>query len=139
MSRRQTDNTHLAEKIALREANLPAGDPIRVLDCYAGKGIIWDRIARRNPGRTIERLGIDVKGEDPGLLFGKAEKFVPAMDLEQFDVIDLDAYGIPYALLNEVIGRAGGKTILLTFIQTIFGGLNRGFLGDLGYPWPWVM
>jgi len=133
MSRRQTDNSHLAEKIVLREINLPGIDPIRVLDCYAGKGVIWSRIAHRNPALNIRRLGIDVKGEDPGLLHGKAEKFLPSLNLDDFDVIDLDAYGVPYLALKEILPRSRGKIIFITFIQTVFGCLNKSFLCDLGY------
>ena len=135
MSSVQTDNSHFEVKVKLRQDNLPAGT-CRVLDCYGGMGRIWTTIKKRNPKRKIEVLRIDKKKDRGGCyLVGDNRKFLAALDPGQFDVIDLDAYGIPYKPIVWLFERSHGhpQTIFATFIQSLFGALPAGFLGDLGY------
>ena len=45
----KTDNSHKIEKILLRiEAlSLLSKKEVRVLDCYAGRGVMWTEVAKR--------------------------------------------------------------------------------------------
>lgn len=135
MSSAQIDNSHFEVKVKLRQDNLPKG-PCRVLDCYGGTGRIWDTIKQRNPKRKIEVLRIDKKKDRGGVyLVGDNSKFLGSLEPDSFNVIDLDAYGIPYKPLKWLFGRTHGRpmTIFATFIQSVYGGLPAGFLVDLGY------
>jgi len=134
MSKVQTDNSYLAAKVELRAEHLPSG-PVRVLDCYAGTGRIWREVRRRCPQRRIRVTGIDTR-RLPGIyLRGDNRKFLGAMDLEPFNVIDLDAYGVPFQQMDILFGRRRGtaKTVFVTFIQTVMGRLPDGLLRALGY------
>lgn len=129
---RFTDNFYFREKVKLRVDNLPAADPVDVLDVFHGRGLIWKEITRTT-GRRINVLGIDRK---PGMsqiyLQGDNRKF--QVDYNQFDLIDLDAYGVPYEQLEKIFKQTKREIgIFVTFIQSVYGRLPVGFLENLGY------
>lgn len=141
MSRRQTktDNSFLETKVRLRLENLPDGE-ISVLDCYRGSGIIWKTIRQRQPERNIIVMGIDRKSQAGIYLRGDNLKFLKSMDVRKFDVVDLDAYGIPYEQLKTLFSKQTrpGVVVFMTFIQSIFGRLPCRMLRDLGYSYSMV-
>lgn len=107
---KKTDNSHFDDKVALRIRHLPDGPVVKVLDAYTGHGTIWAEIARRCPGQTFEVTRIDTRKGLPGTyLVGDNLKFMRSMDLRQFDVIDLDAYGMPVQQVREVLRSRGVK------------------------------
>ncbi len=135
-ARIKTDNSHLDIKIALRQNHLPRKKSLTVLDCYHGEGVVWKHI-KGSTDKTIVVVGIDKKEVD-GVLHLKGDnlKFIRSMNLAVYDIIDLDAYGIPYRALREVLGNRTLKkktVIFLTFIQTAYGILPADMLSDLGY------
>lgn len=130
-----TDNSFLVTKVKLRLDNLPAGDCVcNVLDCYAGTGLIWRTIKERTK-RRINVLGMDLKKLQGIYLHGDNLKFLASMDISKFNIIDLDAYGVPYDQLKIIFSRKlqAETIIFVTFIQSIYGGLPRGMLEALGY------
>lgn len=134
MSRDQTktDHSHFDEKLKLRIENLPKSNPLKVLDLFSGNGQLWEEIQKRT-GREILTLRIDKeKGKRGIYLMGDNRKF--KLDFAQFDIVDLDAYGIPFYQLERVLsGPSRPKRIFITFIQSQFGRIPRGMLQALGY------
>lgn len=133
----QTDNSHLQAKVKLRLAHLPDKPEIRVLDAFHGQGLIWEYIAGRT-SKKINITGIEKKSiSDDFVLFGDNKKFLPSMPLEKFDIIDLDAYGVPFDQLEHIFDYDRRKKIhhgiFVTFIQSIYGRLPLGLLRRLGY------
>lgn len=134
MSKAKTDNSHLEAKVLLRVNHLPEKDPVRVLDCFHGSGIIWKNVILRCPNRKILVTGIEEKRGLPGLyLVGDNRKYLSMMDLSQFDVIDLDAYVVPFDQIEILMIRPGQRTVFVTFIQSNYGQLPLGMLECLGY------
>lgn len=136
MNKVQTDNSYLAEKIELRINNLPNKPVIKVLDCYRGEGVIWENIADMMPDKKFIITGIDKKKDRNGIyLIGDNLKFISRMDLSSFDVIDLDAYGIPLKQLEAIIDNntSTGVVVFVTAIQSIFGKIPTNLLVCLGY------
>lgn len=129
---KKTDNSHFEEKIKLRLENLPQKNPISVLDMYAGTGSIWDEIKKRTD-TTINVLGIEKKKINGKIyLIGDNQKY--RIDYNCFDIIDLDAYGVPFAQLESIFSSTHKKTdIFVTFIQSMYGQLPSEFLISLGY------
>jgi SAM-dependent methyltransferase len=127
-----TDNSFFREKVKLRVDNLPVDDPVNVLDVFHGQGLIWKEIVRTT-GRRINVLGIDRKpGMSQVYLQGDNRKF--QVDYNQFDLIDLDAYGVPYEQLEKIFKQATREIgIFVTFVQSVYGRLPIGFLESLGY------
>ncbi len=135
MSNVQTDNSFLEGKIKLRVDNLPT-NKVRVLDCFGGNGEIWELIKARNPKKIKGILRIDQKQARKGIyLIGNNVKFLQNLDLRKFNVIDLDAYGVPYKQLAAVFAHKFTQptAVFVTFIQSMFGRLPLDLLVKLGY------
>jgi hypothetical protein len=137
MNSLQIDNSFLEAKISLRMNHLPDKESFKVLDAFSGQGIIWDEIAART-GRKIEVLKIDIKkGLKDIYLVGDNRKFIASLQLKEFDVINLDAYGVPFDLLDYLLtydrARELHHRMFLTFIQSQFGRLPMKMLNRLGY------
>jgi hypothetical protein len=133
MSKVQTDNSYLEEKIMLRIASLPMKDDILVLEAFAGDGFIWGEVKKRVTKKNTV-LRIDVKEDKKGVyLKGDNLKFMKSLDLNKFDIVDLDAYGSPFTQLKIVFEQNYKGIVHCTFIQTMFGALNKEMLLNLGY------
>ena len=127
----KTDNSYLSSKINLRMNHLPDQKSIKVLDCFAGQSRIWKEIKRRS-FKNINVIGID-RISYGSTLKGDNIKYLKGMNLNKYDIIDLDAYGVPFRQL-EIIFRKKYKGILfITFIQSIFGSLPIRMLEKIGY------
>jgi hypothetical protein len=129
---KKTDNSYLQSKIDLRIAHLPAGD-VAVLDCYAGTGKIWSGVEEQS-GRTITVLPIDKRKDTRSFrLPGDNTRFLQSLDLTKYNVIDLDAYGIPFAQLRILFDRGYKGTVFVTFIQSLFGGIPHDLAVEVGF------
>jgi hypothetical protein len=109
-----------------------AGD-ITVLDCYHGNGCIWNDISARH---KVIVFGIEKeKGKGTGSIYGYAEKVIPSLNLGQFKIIDLDAYGSPYQALKQVFNNKTlkkGTFIFYTHIMTGMGVTHKEVLSYIG-------
>ena len=133
MNNRLTDNSYLADKIALRLSMLPKAKAINVMDAFHGAGTIWKNIEKRYLGEIkITKLDRDQK-DDCFVLLGDNRKFLASLDLNKYQVIDLDAYGVPYDQLKIIFSRGYSGIVFVTFIQSVVGRLPNEFLFDLGY------
>lgn len=129
----QTDNSCLDQKVKLRLQFLPTAPEINILDCYHGQGVLWREIQKRTL-QKINVLGIDKKKESTALLIGDNMKFLRGLpDLNKYDVIDLDAYGIPFDQIIELFRREYKGDIFITYIQSVIGNLPKKMLLYLGY------
>ena len=129
---KKTDNSFERDKIDLRIKHLPSGE-VRVLDCYTGYGLIWKGV-KHLTGRDIKTLPIDTRDDDIGFhLHGNNQDFLATLDLSRFNVIDLDAYGVPYIQLKTLFERRYTGIVFVTFIQSLYGGLPYGLLTDIGF------
>lgn len=138
MLTRRTDNSHLYEKVALRvEAARRLGlDTVRVLDAFHGDGTVWREVARQLDPVEVDVFGIDVKGQD-GALKANNLKVLPSLDYSRFDLVDLDAYGVPAQQLAMVAARAPELPVVVTVIMGRQGGLPRLLPEAAGCPWEW--
>jgi hypothetical protein len=129
----QTNNSYIADKVALRAGHLPAGN-VRVLDCFGGEGKIWTAV-KKLTGRKITALPIDIKEYDdaPFHLPGDNRAYLETLDLTKFNVIDLDAYGVPFDQLEQVFNSKYTGVIFVTFIQSIMRILPFGLLQAVGF------
>ena len=131
----KTDNSHLEEKIILRinSINQINKSSISILECYAGNGVIWSEVKKRS-NKTLKILQIEKeKGKNKFAICGDNLKVMKSLDLKCFDIIDLDAYGIPYAQLQECFDQKYKGFIHVTAIQSGMGSLPHEMLQKLGY------
>jgi len=130
----KTDNSYLADKVGLRVNHLPKKKAITVLDCFAGSGRIWRAVQRRTK-KDIRVLAMDKKAigfQLPGDNLARLK----GMDLTKFDVIDLDAYGVPYEQLKIILERGYKGTVFVTMIQSIWGRMPTEQLEQIGFTEP---
>lgn len=130
---KKRDNTNLFDKTALRfqECLRIGGATVRVLDAFHGQGKLWSGVAELYQGK-VEVLGIEKeRGKSPyTVLEGDNRKFLPAIDLSRFDLIDLDAYGSVTKQFLDVICNStfNGCPIFVTEITTFKGAICREIL-----------
>lgn len=127
----KTDNSYLNSKVNLRMNHLPNKKSIKVLDCFAGKSIIWKEIKRKSD-KDINVIGID-KVSYGSTLRGDNIKYLKGMDLNKYDIIDLDAYGVPFRQLEIIFQKRYRGISFITFVQSIFGRLPVRMLEKIGY------
>lgn len=135
MSKVQTDNSYLAEKVQLRLQSIESIDKpvVRVLEAFAGDGKIWEEV-KRHTDKVILILKIDKKDDKRGVyLKGDNLKFLRSFDFQEFDVIDLDAYGSPFKQLQIVFEAGYSGIVHCTYIQTGMGRLDNSLLEAAGY------
>ena len=132
MKQVQTDNSFLDAKVQLRAETLPDQDTLHVLDAYSGQGTIWKQI-KATSAKKIQITRIDTEDVKGVYLKGDNLKYLNSIDLTKYDIVDLDAYGIPYKQLQALFNRGFKGTIYITFIQTLYGQLNKGLLNAIGY------
>ena len=133
MNKVQTDNSYFDAKVKLRIDHLPNKKSLNVLDLFGGDGLIWNEIIKQT-GKNISVLRMDVKSDKPGVyLKGDNTKFLKLMDLKQFDIIDVDAYGVPFKQLKIIFQKKYKGLIFITYIQSVFGRLPKQMLFELNY------
>ena len=130
---KKTENSYFDAKVQLRIRNLPKRPGLKVLDLFSADGSIWNEIKRRT-NRNMVVVRVERKPGRRGVyLRGDNLKFLDAIGLDQFQVIDLDAYGVPFKQLEKVFDLNPTKvTVFVTFIQSLYGQLPRGMLEYCG-------
>jgi hypothetical protein len=105
----------LAAKVALRLMVLPTDRKARVLDCFAGDHDIWD-IANEIATQPIDVLHNDADPSYRTQLTMTAVDALDSLDLEHFDLIDLDAWRPPVAELSVISTRQYRGVVAYTAI-----------------------
>lgn len=130
---KKLDNHYTRDKVQLRLDHLPDLPTVRVLDVYGGHGVIWSAV-KKMTDKNIERLAIDQRQDlKAAHLHGDSERILPQLRLSDYDVIDLDAYGVPYLQLQEVFRQNFQGVVFVTFIQKMQGVLQKKMLKELGF------
>lgn len=120
-------------KVTLRLNHLPEKNEIIVLDAFAGKGTIWNLVQKRT-NKKIRTLSIDKKNYyDKIDIVCDNLKVLAGIDLGRFDIVDLDAYGIPFAQMQLLFKKKYQGIVFVTFIQSFYGTLPNGILMQSGF------
>lgn len=129
---KKTNNSFARDKIDLRVQHLPDGN-VSVMDCFCGDGILW-RGVKSLTEREIMVLPIDTKKTlTEFYLVGSNKDYLRIMDLTKYNVVDLDAYGVPFDQLCILFERQYAGVVFVTFIQTMYGRLPLGLLRAIGF------
>lgn len=114
-----TDNQNLAKKVALRKQAIQGLKEVNVLDLFAGENLIWSCL------KTDRYFGIDAeKGKGKNLNVDN-RRVIPVLDLKAFNVIDCDAYGIPYEAISLLFKNKSLQKGTVIIFTCISGVLNR--------------
>lgn len=129
-----TDNSNFEKKVLLRlEAlNRIDKDEINVLDCFAGYGLLWKEVKKRSD-KNIKIVSIEKeKGKNPTALQGDNLKYLPTLDLSKFDIIDIDAYGVPTKQIEIITLRQWHGILIITAIESMMGNMPKELLFSVG-------
>jgi tRNA G26 N,N-dimethylase Trm1 len=126
------DPTLIGQKIQLRLQSLPNKDNILVLDAFSGEGVLWNEVQKRTD-KKINILSIDKNDYKKITLKGDNKKFLLNFDLSKYDIIDLDSYGTPADQLEILYKKKYKGIVHCTFIQSMYGGINKNILLEYGY------
>ena len=114
-----TDNSNFEAKVQLRIEALSLAKNNRILDCFSGTGRIWKEVQRRI-GSRLEIISIEKeKGKNPKAMCGDNLKILPILDLSQFGLIDLDAYGHPSRQMKILTDKEYSGVVVVTWIDTV--------------------
>ena len=133
ITKTNNDSRLLEGKVMLRIESLPAKKDITVLECFGGEGVLWNAVKRRCPDKHIRVLSIDKNKYRRVQLQGDNLKYLQTMNLQQFDIIDLDAWGSPVKQLEILFKRRYTGIVHCTFIQSMMGNLPDELLLANGY------
>lgn len=91
--RTQTDNRSLRDKVRLRsDICARLGEPLRILDLFAGEGWIWKKMGETFP--IAAYTPVDIRPRQPGCIrLDVNGRTVHAFNPNQFNVIDIDTCG----------------------------------------------
>ena len=132
----KTDHSHLSAKLALRSDNLPDKKEINVLDAYTSDGVLWRELKKSNPDKTFRIARLDNSRRKAGFyVVTSNEQFLQAADLNVYDVIDLDAYGVPIKQLKILFAAriTSPITVFVTFNSVVLGVIPKEMLLLLGF------
>lgn len=112
----KTDNAKINAKQDLRNNVLNFFAEKHVLEVFCGSGEMYRDVWHVADTYT----GIDIKKQfdERNTICGDAVKAVSTIDLDCFNIFDIDAYGSPYDVLNIVLSRYQGDAKRLAFILT---------------------
>lgn len=105
---------------------------IKVLELFGGEGVLWKEV-KKLTGKDILILGIDKNKYKRVQLQGDNLKFIDSLNLQEFDVIDADAWGSPFYQVEKIFSKNYKGIVHYTFIQTMMGELSKEMLLRLGY------
>lgn len=137
----KTNNSHHWPKVQLRADAIRAlgKDHVRVLDAFAGEGVIWKAVQEELPDIDFDILKIEKKPySEAGVIAGDNRKVMPSLDLASFDLIDLDAYGVPAEQLALCAERAPGVPVAVTCIMSALTPVPKRVLLAAGIPQDWT-
>lgn len=118
----QLDNSAIDLKIEMRNRYLPPN--ARVLDCFCGKGRIYQAVYR---DKVQFYCGVDNQKIHSLTLCTVMDniKYLASMDISEFNVFDLDAYGSPWKQMYLILKRSSQKEIMMFITDGLVMNLKR--------------
>jgi hypothetical protein len=112
----KTDNAKIKAKVSIREDILSRFDNPRVIEFFCGSGHMYQKVWIRSE----KYLGIDIKKyfDDRDTVCADCTKAAMTIDLKDFNIFDIDAYGDPYGVLSVIIQRINDRKKKTAFIIT---------------------
>jgi hypothetical protein len=138
------DNQAPASKLAIRQWALEAAGfkRLRVLDLCSGEGHIWREMKERG-ARVDEYVPVDRAPRQGGTIKGNiGEGMVEALNVPNFNVIDVDTYGSPWEIWSFIAKRITGRTAAFLTdgaagSMTCGGVLTKFARSAMGIPAEW--
>lgn len=130
MNTRQTDNSNETLKLEVRAWLLEQIQPAQVLDLFCGQaGRMWSGVWRS----ADSYFGVDK--HSPHCLAQtvrmSAERAVKSLDLNRYNLFDIDTYSSPWLIARRICRRRGPGTFGLALTSGEFRGLENGHSNEI--------
>jgi len=125
----KTDNANIDKKVSLRKQATSKLQTLRVLDCFAGRNVLWSHFEKER------YFGIEKEKGKGRNLNADNLRVLASLDLSSFNVIDVDSYGIPFNQLYEIFNNPtlqDGTVIIYTCITSKMSSMNKKCLERYG-------
>jgi len=134
------DNYSLGQKIELRRQVCSLlRQPLRVLDLFAGEGRVW--WGMKEFCEIESYTPVDQKPRMSGVIkMTVSARTVRGFDLSQYNVVDVDCYGEPWEIWNELAKMIRGETaVFLTHghVSRSSTMISKFLRGASGIPLDW--
>lgn len=99
------DNSNFMAKVKLRRFFLSKyfeETPIKVFETCQGEGTMWDLLSEEF--HVEARFGVDIK-EKAGRVAIDAKKMLGKLNLDKYNIIDIDPYGTSFEMYEEALSR----------------------------------
>jgi hypothetical protein len=129
-----TENSNLSKKVKIRLEAIESlsNEKLSILDCYSADGTLWD-IVKKLTTKNLTVIRIEKRESAKGsYLQGNNLKYLKGLDLNEYDILDLDAYGFAFEQLNIILAKKYKGTIIVTFIP-LYNSLKHKMLEDIGF------
>jgi len=130
--KKKSSNFHIKRELRIQALKEVKGN-VKILDCFHGNGELWKSIMK--VGLEFDLLGIDI---NPSLspfetIQGDNIEVVKSLDIEKYNIVDLDAYTNPIPLLKYLYPRAKDGTVFIyTLILVRFAYTNNDLVEESG-------
>lgn len=91
----KTDNKSIGNKIFIRKQAIADLSTINVLDLFGGNNVLWKNI------NTDRYFGIEKQKDKGKNLVADSHQIFDSLDLSQFNVIDVDSFGISFDITRK--------------------------------------
>ena len=126
---KKTDNHYTKEKIQLRKDVISKVENSSILECFAGKGILYNEL-KNTCNINLISIEIEHNKYKSAHLTGDSFKYLKSLDLSNYNIIDLDAYGIPFKYIDYLFKSGFKGYVIVTAIQTGMGKLPKQLSQD---------
>lgn len=126
----KTDNKSIYDKIFIRKQAIQGIEHVRVLDLFAGRNVLWNNIT------TEYYFGVDAEKDKGNNLVADSHAVFDSLDLSEFNVIDVDSYGISFDIYRKLFQRKDlqdGTIIIYTAITNEFTKIRNEAKDEFGF------
>jgi hypothetical protein len=116
--RQSTDSSHFDLKVAIRREAVADLETVNVLDCFGGENRIWSKIPHQR------YYGVDRQAWKGANLTADNRRVLNTLDLSGFNVIDLDAYGMPDTQIATLLKNPTLQPQTVVVLTCITGAMN---------------
>jgi len=122
-------------KIELRKRALDMARNNRVLEAFAGDGVLWDAVQSKY-GLTVQRTRVDrKKGYRGAYIVGDSLQVMRSIDVHSYGIVDLDDYGVPVTHLAHLIDIGYSGVVVITALLSGLSKPPRLLLSKLPPSW----
>lgn len=117
---KKTNNAKIDAKTELRKKINCKN--LSVLECFCGKGEMFDAVWKS--ALWYEGIDIEAQNDNRTVHLGDCALILKKLNIENFDVFDIDAYGSPYECLQIIIKKIKKLKKLKTYYFFITDGID---------------